>query len=152
MEEIGLVSRICICTPVEFAVSRWRNAGPSVEEASNQMLRRKMTGFERLQTRGTSNLTIHTKYSDCNNKAHEICSDFGIGGIEKILQNKRMKSPSPYLNWEVLWIKFSKLGPFCSINVHQSPNNRCSLPSRLHVSAENSLMLFNSVWQWIQKL
>jgi hypothetical protein len=25
-----------------------------------------MTGFGKLQTRGTSNLTIQTKYSDCN--------------------------------------------------------------------------------------
>jgi hypothetical protein len=53
-----------------------------------------MTGFEKHQTRGTSNLTTHTKYSDCKFailKAHEIYSDFGFGGPESIptqLENK----------------------------------------------------------------
>ena len=42
-----------------------------------------MTGFQRLQTRGTSNLTIRTKNSDCNNQRLMKYAVFGIGGTEK---------------------------------------------------------------------
>ena len=42
-----------------------------------------MTGFQRLQTRGTSNLTICTKNSDCNNQRLMKYAVLGIGGTEK---------------------------------------------------------------------
>ena len=39
---------------------------PSVGEARKESYKKRKTGFEKLQTRGTSNLTIQTKYSDHN--------------------------------------------------------------------------------------
>lgn len=42
-----------------------------------------MTGFQRLQTRGTSNLTIRTRNSDCNNQRLTKYAVFGNGGTEQ---------------------------------------------------------------------
>jgi len=39
---------------------------PVLKRLENIGYAKRMTGFQRLQTRRTSNLTIHTKYSDCN--------------------------------------------------------------------------------------